>query len=185
MPSQVKTSVSEKERTAVDSNGRQPLRIALFGFGTVGSSVARILLESKPEELELTHIYNRNVARKKADWVPKSVVWSEDWESVLASDVDVIVELVGGLDPAGTWARRAIEAGKSVVTANKKLIAYHGVELERLAAAKGGHLKYGAAVAGGIPVIPGLEQGLGGGPNRGLHGLLQAPRTHTLHRMRE
>ena len=103
----------------------------------MGSSVARILLESKPDGLELTHIYNRNVARKKADWVPKSVVWSEDWESVLASDVDVIVELVGGLDPAGTWARRAIEAGKSVVTANKKLIAYHGVELERLAAARG------------------------------------------------
>ena len=81
---------------------------------------------------------------------------------MLASDVDVIVESVGGLDPAGTWARRAIEAGKSVVTANKKLIAYHGIELERLAAARGGHLKYGAAVAGGIPVIPGLEQGLAG-----------------------
>ena len=159
MASQGKISVSEKEQTAVDSNGRFPLRVALFGFGTVGSSVARILLESKPEGVELTHIYNRNVARKKADWVPGSVVWSEDWESVLASDVDVIVELVGGLDPAGNWVRRAIEAGKSVVTANKKLIAYHGVELERLAAAKGGHLKYGAAVAGGIPVIPGLEQG--------------------------
>ena len=69
------------------------MRIALFGFGTVGSSVARILLESKPEGLELTHIYNRNIARKKVDWIPKSVVWSEDWESVLASDVDVVVEI--------------------------------------------------------------------------------------------
>ena len=136
MPSQGKTSVSEKEQSAVESNGPRPLRIALFGFGTVGSSVARILLESKPEGLELTHVYNRNVARKKADWVPKSVVWSEDWESVLASDVDVIVELVGGLDPAGSWVRRALEAGKSVVTANKKLIAYHGVELERLRSGK-------------------------------------------------
>lgn len=163
MSSPVKTSPSVRDSSiAVESNGRKPLRIALFGFGTVGSSVARILIESKPDGLALTHVFNRNVVRKKADWVPGSVVWSEDWEQVLRSDVDVIVELVGGLDPAGTWVRRAIESGKSVVTANKKLIAYHGVELERLAAEKGGHLKFGAAVAGGIPVIPGLEQGLAG-----------------------
>jgi len=84
----------------------------------------------------------------------------------------VVVELVGGLDPAGNWVRRAIEAGKSVVTANKKLISYHGVELERLAAEKGGHLKYGAAVAGGIPVIPGLEQGLAGDHIRRMQGIL-------------
>jgi hypothetical protein len=67
MPFQGKVSVSEKEQTAVDSNGRFRLRVALFGFGTVGSSVARILLESKPEGVELTHIYNRSVARKKVD----------------------------------------------------------------------------------------------------------------------
>lgn len=171
--SQVKTSVSERDSSsAVDFNGRPPLRIALFGFGTVGGSVARILLESKPDGLLLTHVFNRNVARKKVDWIPGSVVWSEDWEQVLASDVDVIVELVGGLDPAGTWVRGAIEAGKSVVTANKKLIAYHGVELERLAADKGGHLKFGAAVAGGIPVIPGLEQGLAGDRITRMEGIL-------------
>ncbi|MGA8090232.1 MAG: homoserine dehydrogenase [Terracidiphilus sp.] len=159
------------------------MRIALFGFGTVGSSVARIILDSKPEGLEITHIYNRNVARKKVDWVPKSVVWSEDWESVLASDVDAIVELVGGFDPAGTWVRRAIDAGKSVVTANKKLIAYHGVELERLAAAKGGHLKYGAAVAGGIPVIPGLEQGLAGDRIARMEGILNGTCNFILSKM--
>jgi homoserine dehydrogenase len=163
---------SSDEQNGKESRVRSPLRIALFGFGTVGSSVARILLESKPESLEITHVFNRNVARKRADWVPASVVWSEDFEAVLASDVDVVVELVGGLDPAGTWVRRAIEAGKSVVTANKKLIAYHGVELERLAAEKGGHLKYGAAVAGGIPVIPGLEQGLAGDRIARMEGIL-------------
>ena len=114
------------------------MRIALFGFGTVGSSVARILAESKPQGLELTHIFNRGVARKRVDWTPASVVWSENADDVLASDVDVIVELAGGLDPAASWVRRALESGKSVVTANKKLIAYHGVDLERLAAAKGG-----------------------------------------------
>jgi homoserine dehydrogenase len=179
----VKNSVSEREASSAVSNERPPLRIALFGFGTVGSSVARIILDSKPEGLELTHIYNRNVARKKVDWVPKSVVWSEDWESVLASDVDAIVELVGGFDPAGTWVRRAIEAGKSVVTANKKLIAYHGVELERLAAARGGHLKYGAAVAGGIPVIPGLEQGLAGDRIARMEGILNGTCNFILSKM--
>ncbi len=159
------------------------LRIAIFGFGTVGSSVARILVESKPRGLELTHVFNRGVARKRVDWAPASVVWSEDADAVLASDVDVVVELVGGLDPAGTWARRALEAGKSFVTANKKLIAYHGVELERLAAAKGGHLKYGAAVAGGIPVIPGLEQGMAGDRIERIEGILNGTCNFILSKM--
>ncbi|HWA96065.1 MAG TPA: homoserine dehydrogenase [Terracidiphilus sp.] len=164
---------------------KQPLRIALFGFGTVGSSVARILVDSQPEALRWTHVFNRNVARKRVDWAPADIVWSEDAEAVLASDVDVIVELAGGLDPAGAWVRRALEAGKSVVTANKKLIAYHGVELERLAAAKGGHLKYGAAVAGGIPVIPGLEQGLAGDHIRRMEGILNGTCNFILSRMEE
>jgi homoserine dehydrogenase len=162
-----------------------PLRIAIFGFGTVGSSVARILVESKPDGLELTHVFNRRVARKRVDWVPANVVWSEDAGEVLASDVDVIVELAGGLDPAGSWVRRALEAGKSAVTANKKLIAYHGIELERLAEAKGGHLKYGAAVAGGIPVIPGLEQGMAGDRIERIEGILNGTCNFILSQMEE
>jgi homoserine dehydrogenase len=162
---------------------RKPLRIALFGFGTVGSSVARILVESKPEGLELTHIFNRNVARKRVDWTPANMVWSENADAVLASDVDVVVELAGGLDPAGSWVRKALGSGKSVVTANKKLIAFHGVELERLAAAQGGHLKYGAAVAGGIPVIPGLEQGLAGDRIERMQGILNGTCNFILSRM--
>jgi homoserine dehydrogenase len=162
---------------------RQPLRIAIFGFGTVGRSVARILVESKPEGLELTHVFNRGVARKRVDWAPDSVLWSEDADAVLASDVDVIVELAGGLDPAGGWVRKALETGKSVVTANKKLIAYHGVELERVAVAKGGHLKYGAAVAGGIPVIPGLEQGLAGDRIERIEGILNGTCNFILSKM--
>ena len=75
---------------------------------------------------------------------------------MLGSDVDVVVELIGGLDPAGEWVRRALDAGKSVVTANKKLIAYHGVELENLVRSKGAALLYGAAVEGSIPVITSL-----------------------------
>ena len=165
-PLDVSAAPSRKPRSV------RPLRIAIFGFGTVGSSVARILVESKPQGLELTHVFNRRVERKRVDWAPASVVWSEDADAVLASDVEVIVELVGGLDPAGSWVRRALEAGKSIVTANKKLIAYQGIELERLAAARGGHLKYGAAVAGGIPVIPGLEQGMAGDRIERIQGIL-------------
>ena len=162
---------------------QRPLRIAIFGFGTVGSSVARILVESKPKGLELTHVFNRNVARKRADWVPSGVVWSEDADAVLASDVDVIVELAGGLDPAGSWVRKALASGKSVVTANKKLIAFHGIDLERLAQEKGGHLKYGAAVAGGIPVIPGLEQGLAGDRIERIQGILNGTCNFILSKM--
>jgi homoserine dehydrogenase len=84
----------------------------------------------------------------------------------------VIVELAGGLEPAGEWVRKALASGKSVVTANKKLIAYHGLELEALAAANGAHLLYGAAVAGGIPVIPGLEHGLAGDRVERVEGIL-------------
>jgi len=179
--SQAVVSASPAELSASPAQG--PLRIAIFGFGTVGSSVARILLESKPRSLELTHIFNRNVARKRADWVPASVTWSEDADAVLASDVDVIVELAGGLDPAGTWVRKALAAGKSVVTANKKLIAFHGIDLERLAQEKGGHLKYGAAVAGGIPVIPGLEQGLAGDRIERIEGILNGTCNFILSKM--
>ena len=157
------------------SSSSRPLRVALFGFGTVGRSVARILIESAPAGLVLSHVVNRNVARKKVDWTPDSVIWTEDADSVLASgpdSPDVIVELAGGLEPAGNWVRKALAAGKSVVTANKKLIAYQGLELESLAASKGAHLLYGAAVAGGIPVIPGLEHGLAGDQVERIEGIL-------------
>jgi len=159
------------------------LKVAILGFGTVGSSVARILCDLKPQGVQLTHIYNRNIARKLADWVPSSVTWTEDVDAILASDVDVVIELVGGLDPAGSWVRRALEAGKSVITANKKLIAFHGVELEALAKSKGGHLLYGAAVAGGIPVIPGLQQGLAGDQVRRIEGILNGTCNFILSKM--
>jgi homoserine dehydrogenase len=181
--SEANRSVSPQQLSARKARIQRPLRIAIFGFGTVGSSVARILVESQPEGLKLTHIFNRGVARKRVDWIPSSVEWSEDADAVLASDMDVVVELAGGLDPAGGWVRRALDAGKSVVTANKKLIAYHGVELERLAAAKGGYLMYGAAVAGGIPVIPGLEQGMAGDRIERIEGILNGTCNFILSKM--
>src|SRR5262245_11500245 len=104
-------------------------RVALLGFGTVGQSVARILCSGEVPTLRLTHIFNRNVGRKRADWVPASVAWTESVDDVLRSDVDIVIELVGGLRPTLEWVRGALEAGKSVVTANKQLMAHHGTEL--------------------------------------------------------
>ena len=182
---EVTVSVSPQPGSSQESRAQRPLRIALFGFGTVGSSVARILVESRPQGLELTHIFNRGVERKRVDWVPASVVWSDDADGVIGSGVDVVVELAGGMEPAGGWVRRALEAGKSVVTANKKLIAFHGVELERLAAVQGGHLKYGAAGAGGIPVIPGLEQGLAGDRIDRVEGILNGTCNFILSKMED
>ena len=160
--------------------------MALFGFGTVGRSVARILVESAPAGLELTHIFNRDVARKRVAWVPGSVTWTEDADAILDAESggpDIVIELAGGLEPAGTWVRKALAAGRSVVTANKKLIAYHGLELESLAAAKGAHLLYGAAVAGGIPVIPGLEHGLAGDRVERIEGILNGTCNFILSKM--
>src|SRR5271170_7923762 len=82
--------------------------VALLGFGTVGSSVARILCERSNTHLRLTHILNRNVARKKVDWLPSSVQWTENIEHVLSSDVDIVVEVMGGLQPTEDWIRRAV-----------------------------------------------------------------------------
>jgi homoserine dehydrogenase len=161
------------------------MKVGILGFGTVGSSVARILCDLKPDGIDLAYIFNRGIARKKTAWVPSTVVWTEDFDEVLRSDVDVIVELVGGLDPAGTWVRRALEAGKSAVTGNKKLIAQQGIELDRLARSNGAHLFYGAAVAGGIPVIPGLQQGLAGDRITRIEGILNGTCNYILSRMEE
>lgn len=161
------------------------MKVAILGFGTVGSSVARILCDLRPEGLELSHVFNRGIARKVADWVPSTVVWTENFDDVLRSDVDVIVELVGGLEPVGNWVRQALEAGRSVVTGNKKLIAAQGIELDRLARSKGGHLLYGAAVAGGIPVIPGLQHGLAGDRITKIEGILNGTCNYMLSRMEQ
>ncbi|MGC2322064.1 MAG: homoserine dehydrogenase, partial [Terriglobales bacterium] len=139
----------------------QPKNVALVGFGTVGRSVARILSNS-PSRLQLTHIVNRNVERKRVDWLSSQIRWSENFEDALAESVDVVVELVGGLEPAGDWVRRALVAGKSVVTANKQLIAHQGAELLDLARQQGCQLAFGASVAGGVPVVSGLQEGLAG-----------------------
>ena len=134
--------------------------IAILGFGTVGSSVARLLGTRGDAPVRLTHIFNRDVDRKRAGWVPDDVVWTERIEDVFAADVDIVVELTGGLEPAGTWIRRALESGTSVVTANKPLIAQAGPELTEIASRSGAQLGFEASVAGGVPVLCGIQDGL-------------------------
>jgi len=164
-----------------------PVKIALLGFGTVGSSVARVLASSKLSDIELTHIFNRNVERKRASdeakCVPASVVWTENFDEILNSGAEIVVELVGGLDPTEGWLRKCFAAGKSVVTANKQLIAYRGAALSRLAARHGVQLVHGAAVAGGVPVIPGILQGLGGDQITRISGIVNGTCNYILSHM--
>jgi homoserine dehydrogenase len=160
-----------------DERRRAVLRIGLLGFGTVGSAFAEVLAAAGNEDVRITHVFNRGVERKRlhghAKFVADGAVWTERVEDVLeAPDVDVVVELMGGLDPAESWLRAALSAGKHVVTANKQLIAYRGAELFALAASKGVQLLYGAAVAGGVPVITGVAQGLSGDQIRRISGIV-------------
>lgn len=173
------------------SRDRAPARrAALVGFGTVGRAVARILGERNNADglLRLTHICNRNIERKKQPWVaerwiPSDVIWTDDFHTVLSSDVEIIIELIGGLTPAEELVRSALKAGKSVVTANKQLIARHGPDLLQLASANGCQLEFGASVAGGVPVLPALRTGLCGDRLHGIAGILNGTCNYILSRI--
>ena len=161
------------------------LRVGLLGFGTVGASVARILAE-RPELadfIRLTHVFNRGIARKRAAWVPDTVTWTEDLDALLASSPDIVVEVVGGVEPARAWVTRAMEQGASVVTANKMLLAHHGPELLQLAARRGVQIRFEAAVGGGVPLIHGIREGLAGDILTGVAGILNGTCNYILSRM--
>jgi homoserine dehydrogenase len=181
-------AMKQKKRSAIrKAKAGRVVKVAILGFGTVGSSVARVLAASKFPDVELTHIFNRNVERKRnsdaARVVPGSVVWTDDIDVILRSNVDIVVELMGGLNPVEGWIRKALAAGKSVVTANKQLIAYRGAGLAKLAAQHNVHLVHGAAVAGGVPVIPGMLQGLCGDEVTRLSGIVNGTCNYILSRM--
>ena len=164
---------------------RLPLRVALLGFGTVGAAVARILVE-RPEladRVQLTHVFNRDVARKHADWIPSTVTWTESVDDLLASRPDVVVEVIGGVDPVGGWVRRALEHGACVVTANKVLLAAQGPELLHLAATRGVQIRFEASVGGGVPLIHGVREGLAGDNLRRVAGILNGTSNYVLSRM--
>lgn len=184
MPKNISSETETAELPLANNlSGAQPLKIGLIGFGTVGRSVAKILAANPAGPLSLKYICNRNITAKKLDGLPTSIRWTESADEVLASDVDVVVELIGGLEPAGDWIRRALQAKKSVVTANKLLISERGAELADLARRMGRRLEYGASVAGGIPAIIGIQEGLAGDQLYRIAGILNGTCNYILTQM--
>ena len=157
--------------------------VGIAGFGTVGRAVARNLAGGAHPGVRLTHVCNRDVARKRVDWVGSEVVWTDSFQALLDSPVDVIVELIGGQDPARAWIEQALAAGKSVVTANKQVMASCGPALLREAGRHGRHLLFEAAVAGGIPILRGLREGVAGDRLRRIQGILNGTCNYILTRM--
>ena len=144
--------------------------------------MAKLLSQDVAGPFQLVQVCNRNVERKKVDWLP-GVRWTENVDDLISSDIDIFVELVGGVEPAGTWIRKALQAGKSVVTANKLLIADQGPELQQLAREKGRRIEFGASVAGGIPAILVIEQGLAGDNLFKIAGILNGTCNYILTQM--
>ena len=142
------------------SSPRSPLRVGLLGAGTVGSAVARAFLDS-PERLApfdgaslvLAGVAVRDPARAIAAGIPEALLTDAPAHLVASLDVDIVVELIGGDEPARTLIAAALAAGKPVVTANKHVIAHHGPALEALARSTGSPLRFEAAVAAGIPIL--------------------------------
>jgi homoserine dehydrogenase len=182
-PRSSKTRAKKRPAAAKLPAANKKLKIGLVGFGTVGRSVAKLLCRDPNGPFLLTHIFNRNIQRKKTDSLPAHIRWTDKIGEVLSSDADVVVELIGGLKPAGDWVRRALRAGKSVVTANKLLISESGPELADLARKMGKRLEFGASVAGGIPAIIGIQEGLAGDRLYKIAGILNGTCNYILTKM--
>ena len=129
----------------------QPLRVALLGCGTVGGGVYQ-RLAALPEVFDVVGVGTRNVERAIQSGVPSSLVTTR-LEALIAEPADVVIELLGGQEPAGTLVARALRIGRHVVTANKSLLASDVAPLERLASGTGVGLKYNAAVGGVLPAL--------------------------------
>jgi homoserine dehydrogenase len=156
-----------------------PCGIALIGCGTVGSGVAKLLLEH-PERLtaragrplELRRIVLRDPSKPRDPWIPSSLITTDLRQVIDDPSIEVAVEVVGGID----WARRAVldllAAGKHVVTANKALLATHGAEIFDAGRKHGRAIAFEASVGGGIPIIGALCQGLAANQILSLQGIL-------------
>jgi homoserine dehydrogenase len=176
-----------------DPNRSAPLRIALAGLGTVGAGVIR-LVEANADliarragrPIVITAISARDRSKRRAvNLAP--YVWEDDMV-ILGErpDVDVVVELVGGADgPALACARTTFEAGKALVTANKAMVAHHGLELAAKAEAAKAAFKFEAAVAGGIPVIKGLREGAAANAIERVYGILNGTCNYILSTMED
>jgi homoserine dehydrogenase len=169
----------------------EPLRIALAGLGTVGAGLVRLIEMNGPlierragRPVRIVAVSARDRTKDRGVDL-SSYVWEDDLTALAGrADVDVVVELVGGADgPALTTARNALKAGKALVTANKAMIAHHGMELAELAESRRVAFKFEAAVAGGIPVIKGLREGAAGNRIERVYGILNGTCNYILSTM--
>ena len=166
-------------------------KIVLLGMGTVGGGVYEIIERQKEEmpfkigaALEVVKVLVRNKA-KYADRIPAEKL-TDVWEDVIGDDsIDIVVEVMGGIEPARTYIKAALEKGKHVVTANKDLMAMHGHELLELAGEHHCDLLFEAAVAGGIPIIRPLKQCLAGNNITEIMGIINGTTNFILTKMKE
>jgi homoserine dehydrogenase len=178
------------ERGPGTSMSRAPLRVALLGAGTVGREVARGLLEHGDRlcaddgaPLVLTGVACRDLARARASGIPGDLLTDAPAHLVAAPDTDVVVELMGGDEPARTLIAAALAAGKPVVTANKHVVAHHGPELEAVARRAGVAFRFEAAVAGGIPILGPLAADLAANEVRRVRGIVNGTTNYILSAM--
>ena len=164
--------------------------VGLIGFGTVGSGVAKILLENAAlirrrvgVPIELVRVADLDVTRDRGITLPPGVLVNDAKQVLSDPAVDIVVELVGGYDFAKRLILDAIAAGKSVVTANKALLALHGEEIFAAASRKGIDLGFEASVGGGIPVIHALKEGLAANSIQSIYGIINGTSNYILSRM--
>ncbi|WP_035341995.1 homoserine dehydrogenase [Acinetobacter lwoffii] len=169
----------------------KPVRLAILGLGTVGGGALKLLKENAAEikrrtgrEIEITHVGTRR-PRPDLD-LPASVKQSADLMDIVRQpDVDVVVEVMGGIHPAFEIIMEAMKHGKHIVTANKALLAEHGSELFKAAEDNAVQIAYEAAVAGGIPIIKVIREGLAANKIEWLAGIINGTGNFILSEMRE
>ena len=169
------------------------VRVGLMGLGTVGGGTATVLMRNAEDitrrvgrSIEVVRAAAREINEQTIFPADSNVKLSDDaWDVVNDADVDVVVELIGGYSPARELVLKAIENGKHVVTANKALIAMHGDEIFAAANAKGVSVCYEAAVAGGIPIIKAMREGLTANKIEWLAGIINGTGNFILTEMRD
>jgi len=167
-----------------------PLRIALLGCGTVGAQVARLLAEQSADlaaraggPLQVAGIAVRRPELTRIAGVDPALITGSAAELVARDDVDIVVELIGGIEPARSLVLAALGAGRSVITANKALLASDGAALHKAATAGGADLYYEASVAGAIPLLRALRESLAGDTVRRVLGIVNGTTNFILDRM--
>jgi homoserine dehydrogenase len=170
----------------------KPIQVGLLGVGTVGSGTFQVLARNQAEirrragrEIQITMVADLDQARAREVVGPKVQVVKDAREIIANPAIDIVVELIGGTGVARTLVLEAIAQGKHVVTANKALLALHGTEIFAAAQAKGVMVAFEAAVAGGIPIIKALREGLTANRIEWLAGIINGTTNFILSEMRE